>query len=362
MTQNTKLVSIVIPVYNVENYLRQVLDCVLEQTYDNWELIMVDDGSSDGSIVIGQEYANKDARIRFIQRETLPKGAPACRAIGMGYAKGEYLIHFDSDDIIAPYCLEQRVKYMESHKNCDFAVFPMVGFYSKLFDAEGMVWGYKTKGDAIYAILARSLPFVVATNIYRRKSFETHNVIWDTNINIYLDADYNLQCLNTGMIYEISNLLPDYFYRLSAQNSVCKKMVTVSRCESQVRYIDKHTSLFGQNRKYRKALKICAAQVYQNILRADNNLKVLDEFIQLDIFKGQVLLKKALKYVAKHITPKSSDGKLKFYQLLFVPLFYLRFILFMRLRHANTVTNYNELASLYNSLDINIKNCIENKI
>lgn len=360
--QDEKLVSVVIPVYNVEKYLCQVLECMLEQTYKNWELIMVDDGSTDGSVSIGKEYASKDTRITFIQRSTLPKGAPACRAIGMRLAKGEYLIHFDSDDIIAPYCLEQRVNYMETHKDCDFAVFPMVGFYTKLFDAKGKVFGYKTKGDAIYAILARALPFVVATNIYRRKSFETHDVKWDTDINIYLDADYNLQTLNADMTYEITNLLPDYYYRLSAQNSVCKKITTISRCNSQVHYIKKHTSIFGNKRKYRKALKICAAQVYQNLLMAEDNSQVIDDFLELEIFKHQVILKKALRFIASHISTKSSDRKVQLYQLMFCPVFYLRFVLYMRFWYMKKVKLYNELAISYNGYDDKTKSSIENKL
>lgn len=64
-----QLISIVVPVYNVEGYLKQCLDSILEQTYRNWELILVNDGATDSSGQICQEYAEKDARIRYFEKE-----------------------------------------------------------------------------------------------------------------------------------------------------------------------------------------------------------------------------------------------------------------------------------------------------
>lgn len=351
------------PVYNVREYLKATLDCVLEQTYSNWELYLVDDGSTDGSQDIAKEYAQKDGRVTFIQRETLPKGAPACRAIGMGHIKGDYLIHLDSDDLIAPYCFQQRIEYMELHPHCDFAVFPMMSFYNHFFDAKGMVFGYKYDGDAIYDILARSLPFVVATNIYRLSTFNKDIVRWDTSLNIYLDADYNLQCLHAGMKYEISNGLPDYFYRLSAQNSVCKKTTTASRCESQVRYMEKQIKLFGDNQSYKKAFMICAAQVYRNILNAPDNKEVLEKFLNLSIFKSKVLLKLNLKFIRTIGLLWPNEKVYNFLQLILCPTFILRFNLYFRRKTMRKNILSLELENRFNvEVDKQIRILIEEKI
>lgn len=90
------LFSIIIPVYNVEGYLRECLDSVLGQTFADWEAICVDDGSSDGSRAIMEEYAHKDCRIKSVAQENA--GTAAARNTGLKAAKGDYIFFLDSDD------------------------------------------------------------------------------------------------------------------------------------------------------------------------------------------------------------------------------------------------------------------------
>ena len=97
-------ISVIIPVYNVEKYLRQCLDSVLAQTTTDIEIILVDDGSTDTSIAIMDEYAGRDSRIQIIHRKR--SNAGACRNVGLHAAQGEYLSFLDSDDVFSPYLLE----------------------------------------------------------------------------------------------------------------------------------------------------------------------------------------------------------------------------------------------------------------
>ena len=97
--------SIIIPVYKAEQYLRQCVDSVLEQTYSDWEVILVDDGSPDGSGVICDEYAQKDSRIKVIHKEN--GGVTSARTVGAEKASGEYLLFLDSDDYYSLDLLEQ---------------------------------------------------------------------------------------------------------------------------------------------------------------------------------------------------------------------------------------------------------------
>lgn len=102
MTPN---VSIIMPVYNAEKYLHRAVDSILNQTMQEWELIMIDDGSRDSSPRICDEYAARDARIRVIHKANA--GVSAARQNGIDAAQGEYTIHADSDDWVEPTMLEE---------------------------------------------------------------------------------------------------------------------------------------------------------------------------------------------------------------------------------------------------------------
>lgn len=90
--------SIIVPVYNVEKYLSQCIDSILQQTYNSFEIILIDDGSTDNSSLICDEYAQKDNRIRTVHKEN--GGQSSARNIGTTLSQGEYLIYIDSDDFI----------------------------------------------------------------------------------------------------------------------------------------------------------------------------------------------------------------------------------------------------------------------
>ena len=110
---NQNLLSIITPVYQVEQYLPQCLDSILAQTYPHWELILLDDGSKDRSGEICDEYAKKDGRIRVIHTEN--RGAGAARNTGFAHATGEYVVFVDSDDYISENMIERL--YMTIHKS-----------------------------------------------------------------------------------------------------------------------------------------------------------------------------------------------------------------------------------------------------
>lgn len=102
--ENKELVSVIIPVYNVEQYLRECVDSVLAQTYENFELILVDDGSTDTSGELCDTYQKKDSRILVIHQEN--GGLSEARNAGLAKARGKYVYFLDSDDWFLPETLE----------------------------------------------------------------------------------------------------------------------------------------------------------------------------------------------------------------------------------------------------------------
>lgn len=113
------LVSVVIPVYNVNRYLPQCLESVISQTYRNIEIIIIDDGSTDDSGSICDRYAKRDARIHVIHSNN--RGLAAARNLGLEYVKGEYISFIDSDDWIDPHTIETFIR-AAVHTKADIVV------------------------------------------------------------------------------------------------------------------------------------------------------------------------------------------------------------------------------------------------
>lgn len=106
----TPLVSIIIPTYNRAHVIAEALQSVLEQTYINWECIIVDDGSADNTLKILENWQCRDQRFRVFKRpETLLKGASSCRNFGYKQSKGDYIQWFDSDDVMHVKKLELKI-------------------------------------------------------------------------------------------------------------------------------------------------------------------------------------------------------------------------------------------------------------
>ncbi|MBJ6367893.1 glycosyltransferase family 2 protein [Snuella sedimenti] len=112
---DNNLVSIIIPAYNRAHLISNTLKSIQKQTHTNWECIVIDDGSSDNTLEILRDYNLKDSRFVVLFRpETKLKGANTCRNLGLQKAKGDYIMFFDSDDLMAPNHLEVKIKALQS--------------------------------------------------------------------------------------------------------------------------------------------------------------------------------------------------------------------------------------------------------
>jgi len=108
------MISIIVPVYNAEKYIKKTIDSVKAQTYSDWELILVDDGSTDNS---AQEIlASNDERIRYVRNESGKKGAAGARNYGISIALGRYIAFIDADDIWQKDKLQKTLDYMERNE------------------------------------------------------------------------------------------------------------------------------------------------------------------------------------------------------------------------------------------------------
>lgn len=119
------LVSIIVPVYNVEKYIVETMDCVRNQTYSRWELLLVEDGSTDNTVAVIEEYLGsaQDSRIRLI-RQPSNMGAARARNRGLAEAKGRFVAYLDGDDLWVPEKLERELAFMEEKQ----AAFAFTGY------------------------------------------------------------------------------------------------------------------------------------------------------------------------------------------------------------------------------------------
>ena len=139
------LVSVVVPVFNTERYVADTIDAILKQTFTDFELIVIDDGSTDGSPEILRDIASKDSRIRLTVREN--RGIVRTRNELLAQCRGKYMAVNDSDDLSMPDRLEKQVAYLESHPDC-----VLVGSRVMLMDPFGSpvcVSGQKLDHDEI---------------------------------------------------------------------------------------------------------------------------------------------------------------------------------------------------------------------
>lgn len=182
---NVIAVSVIIPVYNVEKYLPECLDSVLNQTLENIEVICVDDGSTDNSLNILYEYAKKDSRIKVLTQKNLHAGV--ARNTGLSIAKGTYLSFLDSDDIFAPTMLEEMYKLALVDKSDTVAC---------CFDIYDTVTKKITRKKPIldkYVKLSPFAPSVIKDELF---NFSSPNA-WTKLFRHELFKKYNLEFVNT---------------------------------------------------------------------------------------------------------------------------------------------------------------------
>lgn len=126
------LISIIVPVYNVEKYIRETMDCVRAQTYTDWELLLVDDCGSDNTVEVIRAYLKEtgDERIRLISQDS-NQGAARTRNRGLAEARGRYIAYLDADDLWVPEKLEKELAFLQAKD----AAFVFTGY--EFADREG---------------------------------------------------------------------------------------------------------------------------------------------------------------------------------------------------------------------------------
>lgn len=168
------LVSIIVPVFNRGDIVHETIDSVRAQTFRDWELILVDDGSNDETIRILQHYETRDERIKVTVRPVeSPKGANACRNYGFSLARGKYIQWIDSDDLLVPEALIQQVQILNTQKSI-MAVLNQSVFFDSQTKERQEPWSRKVhSNDIIWDYVRNQIRWPIGGILWRRDFFST---------------------------------------------------------------------------------------------------------------------------------------------------------------------------------------------
>ena len=197
-------VSVVMPVYNGEKYIRQSIDSILHQTFKDFELLIINDGSIDNTRIIIDSYAVVDPRVKVFHRKH--EGVSAASNFGLETAIGEYIARLDSDDIATPERLEVQVKYLDEHPDID-----LVGSYFRAFYEDGREIDVviSTSNEELQKILPQMNQLGHSTIIMRRCIIEKVGM-YDTSFALAEDYEYYLRIIEKCKVANIPQFLMRY--------------------------------------------------------------------------------------------------------------------------------------------------------
>lgn len=228
-----KLVSLIIPVYNTGKFIRCCLESVLAQTYNNIEVILVDDGSTDNSLSICQEFALKDNRINIIHKQN--EGVSAARNVGMDAASGSYICFADSDDVLMPDYVEYLVNVLE---NFQVSVAVTTSFFTSFGGSQTMHDKIRviTGEDAAAAILYYHIPIGCYCKIFKRDFIERNHIRFIPDV--YIGEGFNFNVHSFCMAEKVAiGHRKIYCYRRDNTDSAMTKF-KIEKCEMALKAID----------------------------------------------------------------------------------------------------------------------------
>ena len=283
-----KLISIIIPTFNREQYIEETIVSVIQQTYDNWELIIVDDGSSDNTFEILNKYCKKDKRIDIYQRESQPKGANHCRNIGIEKSNGEYLIFLDSDDLLLPWCIDERIQFATKNHNNGVWIFPTLLFKKQIGDSTQLWNNLNSERPDIERFLCGDNVWATSGVLWKKDTLKKIGM-WNITLLGWQDWEIHIRVILNANYCKCSSLIPDNMYRTENPDKISKP--SNEYFKNSIVAIVKINQILS-NRKNKKLLFSILYKKSLEVLYETNNLKIalaiLKEGIEIDSFSYQL--------------------------------------------------------------------------
>lgn len=301
--ENNALISVIIPVYNVEQYLRQCIDSVLHQTYQNIEVILVDDGSTDSSVTICEEYAKENANITVVCKEN--GGASSARNMGFKKVKGDYVYFLDSDDYLEENALQDMLECLVAEQ-ADVIFFNAYAIEETTGNKTEKYYSYKKKyesGEGLEVLqellLNKDLHVAPWIMLFDRSFLEREKITFEEGI-IYEDMIFAYQVFcQAKKVTHLSKYLYNRRYR---ENSVMTTKISRRNFDSaeKVYYkVKEYSETISDKTKTSSYIAKCAynaLNVYRKLEKEDQvKTKRAYRELKADILQNKAYGDKALQ-------------------------------------------------------------------
>ena len=252
---NTTLVSIIVPCYKQAHFLNESLLSVLEQSYTNWECIIVNDGSPDTTEIIAKHWLAKDARFKYIAQDN--RGLSAARNAAVKVSIGDFILPLDADDILDAAFLSTLVPVLEANNTLG-----LVTCYSKFFvgNTSHIIHELKPTGTTYHAILFENS--IIATSLYRKACWEAIGGYDELMKKGFEDWEFWLAITKQGWTYEV---IPSFlFYYRKSKKSMLIDTLENHRIQNLEYVMDKHQDLYAAHFDNTKAYLFFLINLHNN--------------------------------------------------------------------------------------------------
>lgn len=262
------MISIIIPTYNRAKLLEGTLDSILRQTYLDWECIVVDDGSTDSTPEMMHSFCDRDHRIRYFQRaKNRLKGAPTCRNIGLENAKGEYLLFFDSDDILRPKTLDSRMQLVQENKGLDFWVFQTVRFLGELETAD-RIWNDLSKPNScdMTDFLQINPVWHTSGPVWSRAFLKKNSLTFTEGVLSWQDWEFHIRALLDSPKYAKFENLEAAVYQRFHEGEAINKAETVAVKRDRIELFFKLINTFKTAQRFERPVQVSFLKLFYFVL------------------------------------------------------------------------------------------------
>ena len=286
-------VSIIMPSFNKAKYISESINSVINQTYTNWELIIVDDYSNDDSQEIINLFASKFDNIKtYFNLEN--KGANYCRNFGIENAKGTYIVFLDADDLLTNHCIEDRMNVMKKNNTLDFCVFTMGVFNKKIGDSS-IEWKPTSKSP-LNDFLFHQLPWAIPQPIWKTDFIRSIDGFNQDFVRMQDVELHTRALLIENVLYKQIVAKPDCYYRIDEERKIFNTFNFISlRIDSTILYVQRFKFLPMKQRKY------LIGTIYETflqlvyVLKKQQITKVEFEILKKKLFNQSINLTKIQK-------------------------------------------------------------------